>query len=275
MIAAYLRLMRFHKPVGFLLLWFPTAWALWLANQGMPSWSLLCYFALGTIVMRAAGCVINDIADRQVDGYVERTKNRPLASKELTLQQAWALLFVLCLVAFFIVLQLPPTCFLWSLGALLVTGIYPFCKRFLHAPQAVLGVAFSMGIPMAFAASQVPFNRFGWWLLLINFCWIMAYDTLYAMVDKKDDLRIGIQSTAILFGRYDRTMVVALQMIAHISWLVLAYLAHYSAGFYLFWGLAACQLIYQMILFLNREAYFKAFSSNMLYGLLMWLAICF
>lgn len=275
MIAAYFRLMRFHKPVGFLLLWFPTAWALWLANQGRPSWSLLCYFALGTIVMRAAGCVINDIADRQVDGYVERTKNRPLVNGELTLQQAWALLIILCLLAFFIVLQLPAACFLWALGALAVTAIYPFCKRFFHAPQAVLGIAFSMGIPMAFAASQVPFNRLGWLLLLINVCWIIAYDTLYAMVDKKDDLRLGIQSTAILFGRYDRVIIGVLQMIAHSTWLVLAYLAHYSTLFYVFWGLALLQLIYQMTLFVHRAAYFKAFSSNMLYGLLMWLAVSF
>jgi 4-hydroxybenzoate polyprenyltransferase len=272
---AYYRLMRFDKPAGIILLWSPTAWALWLSHNGMPPLKLLLLFLLGTIIMRAAGCVMNDIADRKIDKHVRRTHKRPLAANEVNLTDALILLISLWLLALLIVLKLPPTCLYYAVIALLVTVIYPFCKRFIQAPQLVLGVAFSMGIPMVYSASS-RFNYSMIFLLLINFAWIIAYDTQYAMIDKTDDKKIGVHSTAILFGNYDRVVILLLHLFIHALWLVLAWYDNFFvARFIVCWVFGGIVFSYQHYLLTTQEAqqYLRAFSSNALYGLLLWFGI--
>lgn len=274
-LALYFKLMRFNKPIGIYLLWFPTAWALWLANQGHPSSHLVGYFLLGTMLMRAAGCVINDIADRHIDGDVERTRDRPLATKALSLSSACILLGILFILAFMIVLQLPTACLFWALFAAFVTILYPFCKRYIQAPQLVLGVAFSMGIPMAYIASGVAFNNTMILLLCINYIWIVAYDTMYAMADRIDDLRIGVKSTAILFGQYDRRIILWMQALLHALWFLLP--MQKSVAFYGLWFLAGIVLIKQQsqLKVGSPAACFNAFLLNAWYGLFMWIALIF
>ena len=272
---AYLRLMRFHKPVGILLLWFPTVWALWLANSGAPSPELFVYFLLGTIFMRAAGCVVNDIADRHVDKHVKRTQMRPLTTGEVSLTEALLLLIGLLFGALFVVIQLPIVCFYYAIPALFITVLYPFCKRFFEAPQLVLGLAFSMGIPMAYAASGILINTTMILLFLLNFAWIVSYDTMYAMVDREDDLRIGVKSTAVLFGSYDRIIILFLQCLFHGLWLLIALKEHVTFLFYACWIAALPILFFQQHLLraTDTKKYFTAFSTNAGYGLLMWCAL--
>lgn len=272
---AYLRLMRFHKPVGILLLWFPTVWALWIANNSAPPFLLMSYFLIGTVLMRAAGCIVNDIADREIDLHVKRTSMRPLTTGEVSLAEAFSLLAILLFCAVLVVTQLPIMCFYYSMFALFITVLYPFCKRFFAAPQLVLGVAFSMGIPMAYIASGKTLDASTLVLFLLNFAWIVSYDTMYAMVDKEDDLLIGVKSTAVLLGRYDGAIILGLQIFYHALWLYLALTLRYSLLFYLFWSMATLVIIYQQRLLGQRnvEAYFTAFSTNTWYGLLMWLAL--
>lgn len=274
-LAAYFRLMRFHKPAGIVLLWCPTAWALWLANHGLPAMGLLIYFLLGTILMRAAGCVLNDIADRNIDKHVERTKSRPLTAGDVSLQEALGLLIILLFAACCVLIQLPRICFYYALFALFITALYPFCKRFFAAPQLILGLAFSMGIPMAYAASDVKLNITMWVLLLINFAWIVVYDTMYAMADRADDLRLGVKSTAVLFGAYECSILGALQIFLHGLWLYLAIVEHYSVWFYGAWSLAGGVLMYQHGLIQRRDANvcLRAFSMSSVYGILMWLGL--
>ncbi|MCW8407622.1 4-hydroxybenzoate octaprenyltransferase [Legionella sp. PATHC035] len=272
---AYWRLMRFDKPVGILLLWYPTAWALWLANKGEPSLRLFLLFLSGTVLMRAAGCVINDIADRNIDRHVARTKLRPLTAGEVTLPEAFLLLIALLLAALFILIQLPRNCFYLGLIALFVSLLYPFCKRFLDAPQLILGLAFSMGIPMAYVASGFSLTIECFLLFLINFCWILVYDTMYAMADKADDLRIGVKSTAILFADNDRLIIGVLQSLFHGLWLYWALVNQMSLFFYIIWCAAGFILIYQQKLIRKREPQdcFKAFLVSGYYGAWMWLAV--
>ena len=274
---AYYRLMRFHKPAGIVLLWIPTAWALWIANNGAPSSSLLIYFLLGTVFMRAAGCIVNDMADRHIDKHVLRTHMRPLTTGEVTLFEALLLLLILLSAAFYIVMQLPTLCLYYAATAVFITVLYPFCKRFLDAPQLVLGLAFSMGIPMAYAASGVMANTSMILLLLINFAWIVAYDTMYAMADRDDDLLIGVKSTAILFRRYDCIIIMLLQIFFHLLWLYLAIQLRLSMIFYGGWVAALTILVYQQYLLSKRDAkaYLAAFSISCWYGLLMWGALLF
>jgi 4-hydroxybenzoate polyprenyltransferase len=272
---AYIRLMRLDKPIGSFLLWYPTAWTLWAANNGIPSLSVLFLFMLGTIIMRSAGCVINDISDRNLDKFVTRTKMRPLTRGEISLKSALLVVVILLFMAFFVLLCLPVACVTYALLALVLTIVYPLCKRFINAPQLILGLAFSMGIPMAYAASGVPLNSTGFLLLIINMLWIIAYDTLYAMADKKDDMVIGIKSTAIYFGSYDRSIVAFLQVTMHFLWLCWASTMQMSLIFYLFWGLAALILFWQQWLIRNStpKIYIQAFLINNYYGALMWAAI--
>lgn len=273
---AYWRLMRFDKPTGIALLWAPTGSALWLANHGAPTMALFIYFLLGTIVMRALGCVINDIADRHVDIHVSRTRTRPLTTGEVGLGEAFLLLIGLLFVAFFIVVQLPLLCFYYALIALFITFLYPFCKRFLNTPQLVLSIAFSLGIPMAFAASGVAPNVSMLLLFSLNLAWIITYDTMYAMIDRDDDLKIGVKSTAVLFAGNDRLIIGLLQVFFHGLWLVLAITASFSALFYMSWVIGAVILGYQQGLLKKQDktAYLHAFLSNGLYGLVMWVGIC-
>ena len=202
-LALYERLMRLDKPIGILLLAWPTLWALWIAAEGEPRPIVLWVFLLGTVLMRSAGCVINDMADARFDARVRRTRERPLATGRVTRQEALALAFVLVLLAFALVLQMNPLTVTLSVAALFLAATYPFTKRFLALPQAYLGVAFGFGIPMAFAAQIGYVSPTAWGLLAANVCWAIAYDTEYAMVDRDDDLKIGINTSAITFGRFD------------------------------------------------------------------------
>ena len=209
---AYARLMRLDKPIGFYLLLWPTLWALLIASQGMPALDIAAIFIAGVVVMRCAGCVINDYADRKVDGNVKRTATRPLATGEVTAKQALQLFALLIGIAFVLVLFLNWQTIALSVVALLLAASYPFMKRYTHLPQVVLGAAFGWAIPMAFMAVLETVPAYGWWLFIANLTWTVAYDTMYAMVDRDDDLNIGVKSSAILFGQYDVMIVMALQL---------------------------------------------------------------
>ena len=200
---AYARLMRIDKPIGTLLLLWPTLWGLWIASHGRPDPLILLIFVLGTFLMRAAGCVINDWADRDFDGHVARTQARPLAAREVAPKEALWLAAALACASFLLILPLNALTWLLSIPAVFLAGSYPFTKRFLALPQAYLGIAFGFGIPMAFAAQTGSVPALAWWLLLANILWTVAYDTEYAMVDRADDLKIGIKTSAITFGRFD------------------------------------------------------------------------
>jgi 4-hydroxybenzoate polyprenyltransferase len=274
-INAYQRLMRLDKPIGILLLLWPTLWALWLAADGHPHWTFVGIFSLGTILMRSAGCVMNDVADRNFDGHVARTQNRPLVSGEVAVKEALLLAAALSLLAFGLVIMLNRLTVLLSIPALFLAASYPLTKRFFALPQAYLGVAFGFGIPMAFAAVQgeVPFEA--WLLLLANVCWSLAYDTEYAMVDRKDDLKIGIRSSAITFGRFD----VAWIMFFYIAMLTL--LAYVGYGLNFSWPFYVCLLaafgvvLYHYQLIKNRDEMqcFKAFLHNNWLGALIFAGI--
>jgi 4-hydroxybenzoate polyprenyltransferase len=263
----YLSLMRLHKPIGIWLLLWPTLWGLWFASGGVPPAKVLAIFMLGTVLMRSAGCVINDLADRDIDPHVARTRDRPIAAGRVTPDEALRLFVVLCLMAFGLVTQLNLTTVLMSVPAVLIAASYPYAKRFHSMPQAHLGLAFSWGIPMAFTATgqAVPGLLCGE-LMLATVLWAIAYDTFYAMVDRDDDLRVGVRSSAILFGRRDRAITAVLQAA------VLALLAH--AGWHLgpayFTGLAAAAglAVWQQWLIRgrDRERCFQAFLNNHWFG---------
>lgn len=266
---AYERLMRLDKPIGILLLLWPTLWALWIASRGMPDWITLLIFVTGTVLMRSAGCVMNDIADRKYDGLVERTKNRPLATGEVSVKEAYLLVVVLCLMAFGLVLLFNKTTVLLSLVALFLAATYPLTKRFLAIPQAYLGVAFGFGIPMAFAAVNDYIPPLAWVLLAANIFWAMAYDTEYAMVDRDDDAKIGIKSSAIFFDKYD---VIAVMICYAIMLGVLVYIGKFMGyNKYYYISLAATLVLacWQVVLIKNRnKTYcFKAFLNNNWIGL--------
>ena len=261
---AYWRLMRFDKPIGILLLLWPTWWALLLAGNGRPSLKNALIFTAGVVVMRAAGCVMNDIADRDFDPHVERTRSRPLASGEVSLKEALVLFGLLMLTAFLLVLMTNLlTIKLAFLGALLAST-YPFFKRFTHVPQVVLGIAFGWGIPMAFAAQTGSVPALAWWLLGVNTIWSVIYDTQYAMVDREDDLAVGVRSTAILFGRFDVTIIAGL-MFAMVALLtVVGNRLDLSWPWYL--GVAVAGLLFVRQLWTirerDRDACFRAFLNN-------------
>ncbi|WP_416306852.1 4-hydroxybenzoate octaprenyltransferase [Neptunicella sp. SCSIO 80796] len=266
---AYFRLMRMDKPIGtFLLLW-PTLWAVWIAANGQPSLKIIFIFVAGVVVMRAAGCVINDFADRKIDGDVKRTAHRPIVSGEVSPTQAMLLFIGLCLIALLLVLQLNRQTFWLSFGAVALAASYPFTKRITNLPQVVLGAAFSWGIPMAFMATNGQISQVAWWLFAANLIWTVAYDTQYAMVDRDDDLRIGVKSTAILFGQQDIAIISLLQL------LTVAALLRVGMGLGFNWpyyaGLAiACSLFiyqYQLIRYRQRDNCFKAFLNNHYVGL--------
>ncbi len=263
-INAYYRLTRLDKPIGILLLLWPTLWALLIAGQGQPDWQVVCIFLAGTVLMRSAGCVMNDIADRRFDGYVERTRLRPLVSGEVSVKEAVMLAGMLSLVAFMLVLFLHPLAIALSFVALFLAASYPLTKRFLAIPQAYLGIAFGFGIPMAFAALTGGVPWLAWLLLFANIFWAIAYDTEYAMVDRDDDLKIGIRSSAIFFGKRD----VAAIMDCYAAMLVLLVFVGIRLGlawpFYV--GLCLAALIagyhYRLIRARQRQDCFKAFLHN-------------
>jgi 4-hydroxybenzoate polyprenyltransferase len=261
----YEKLMRLDRPIGILLLLWPTLWALWLSSWGTPDWGVVWVFALGTVVMRSAGCVINDVADRKFDPHVERTRERPLAAGKISVGEALLLFFVLLACAFGLVLMLRNRHVVaLSVPAVLLAAAYPFTKRFFAVPQAFLGVAFGFGIPMAYA---VQFDRIplaAWVLLLANVFWAMAYDTEYAMADRADDLKIGIKTSAITFGRFDvaAVMFCYAMTFAPIAWV--GYQMRARWAFYAGLGVAAALSIYHYTLIREREPArcFKAFLHN-------------
>src|SRR3989338_5171934 len=213
----YARLMRLHRPIGIVLLLWPTLWALWIAGQGRPDPRVLAVFVLGVVLMRSAGCVINDYADRNFDPHVERTRDRPIAAGRVSPREALVLFATLCLIAFALVLTLNRLTILLSFAGAFLAATYPFVKRFTHLPQFYLGAAFGWGIVMAFAAVTGAVPALAWVLFAANVFWAAAYDTVYAMVDREDDARIGVKSTAILFGSYDRLMVGACHVAAAVT----------------------------------------------------------
>jgi 4-hydroxybenzoate polyprenyltransferase len=260
----YARLMRIDKPIGTLLLLWPTLWALWIAAEGWPPLHILAIFIVGTFLMRSAGCVINDYADRDFDGHVERTRNRPLATGAVSPGEALALAAGLSAAAFVLVLPLNTLTILLSVPALLLAGSYPFTKRFFAIPQAYLGIAFGFGIPMAFAAVTGTVPATGWLMLLANIFWAVAYDTEYAMVDRPDDLKIGIKTSAITFGRHDVLAVMLCYAAAFALLAVVGVLAGLGFAWYL--GLlVACAIAgyhYTLIRARDRADCFKAFRHN-------------
>ncbi|HUX91766.1 MAG TPA: 4-hydroxybenzoate octaprenyltransferase [Gallionellaceae bacterium] len=260
----YLRLMRLDRPIGILLLLWPTLWAIWIASNGHPPLLILFIFVAGTVLMRSAGCVINDYADRDVDRHVKRTQHRPITSGQVSSREALGLAAALAIVAFLLILPLNTLTLLLSVPAVLLAGSYPYTKRFLAIPQAYLGIAFGFGIPMAFAAIQGSVPAIVWWLLLANIFWCIAYDTEYAMVDRDDDVHLGIHSSALLFGRYD---VAAVMMCYAAALAVLAYAgAMLQLGIAYYIGLLAAAGIaayhYTLIHQRQRAACFRAFLHN-------------
>ncbi|CNE53655.1 4-hydroxybenzoate octaprenyltransferase [Yersinia nurmii] len=272
---AYCRLMRIDKPIGSLLLLWPTLWALWLAGRGIPDAKILVVFVLGVFMMRAAGCVVNDFADRKIDGHVKRTASRPLPSGAVSEKESKILFGVLVLISFGLVLTLNSMTIWLSLVGLVLAWIYPFMKRVTNLPQVVLGAAFGWSIPMGFAAVSESLPLVCWLLLLANICWTVAYDTLYAMVDRDDDLKIGVKSTAILFGQYDRLIVGLLQLATLLLMVAIGYLMHLGGAFYWSVLLAGALFIHQqkMIAKRQREPCFQAFLNNNYVGLVLFLGI--
>ena len=260
----YEKLTRLDKPIGTLLLLWPTLWGLWIAAAGRPNWMLVWIFCLGTVLMRSAGCVMNDLADRNFDAHVKRTKDRPIAAGLVGVKEALLLAAGLTAASFALVLTLNRLTIALSFAALALAATYPLTKRFLAVPQAYLGVAFGFGIPMAYAAQSNSLPDLAWWLLLANVFWAIAYDTEYAMVDRDDDIRIGIKTAAITFGRYE----VAAVMLCYAAMLVVLVMigARLQFGLYYYLGLGAAWLImlyhFTLIRGRRREDCFKAFLHN-------------
>jgi 4-hydroxybenzoate polyprenyltransferase len=265
----YIALTRLNRPVGIYLLLAPTLWALWIAGQGAPSIKLIIIFTLGVVLMRSAGCVINDVADRHVDPFVARTQNRPIATGRISPLSAIIFFLALCYFAFVLVFFFTNklTLFL-SLGAVALTIAYPFMKRFTYLPQVVLGAAFAWSIPMAFAAQTNALPNQAWLLYIANVLWTVAYDTQYAMVDREDDLKIGVKSTAILFGDLDVFIIGVLQLLFLISLLLLGHQLHRGFFYLLGVGIAALFFVHQYWLIRHRdpENCLKAFLNNQWVG---------
>lgn len=271
----YWRLTRMDRPVGWLLLLWPTLWALWFAAEGVPDLKVLLIFVLGVVSMRAAGCAINDYADRKVDGHVKRTRERPLASGKIQPREALAVCVVLCLLSFILVLFTNSLTIMLSVGALVLAGCYPFMKRHTHLPQVVLGAAFSWGIPMGFAAQTGTLPAQVWLLYTGAVIWTVVYDTFYAMVDRDDDLRIGVKSTAILFGEQDRMITASLQVLVLITLLMVGQRFDMGAPYRVGLGVAAALFVYQQYLIRHRERdpCFKAFLNNNWVGMAIFIGI--
>lgn len=264
----YARLMRIDKPIGTLLLLWPTLWAVWIASNGQPSWLIVFIFIAGTVLMRSAGCTINDYADRNIDKHVKRTQHRPITSGKIAPREALWLAAVLVIISFLLILPLNTLTLLLSIPAVFLAASYPFTKRFLAIPQAYLGIAFGFGIPMAFAAIQGSVPVIAWWMLLANIFWCIAYDTEYAMVDRDDDIHLGIHSSALLFGKFDVAIVMACYAAALAILACVGNLLHLGMAYYLGLLAAAGVALYHFILIRERqrESCFKAFLHNTWFG---------
>jgi 4-hydroxybenzoate polyprenyltransferase len=271
----YARLMRFDKPIGILLLLWPTWWALWLASCGCPDLVILTIFTLGVITMRSAGCILNDMADRHVDKHVLRTRARPITSGRVSINEAILLLAILCALAFSLVLFCNALTIALAFVGLFLAGLYPLLKRVTHLPQLGLGVAYSWGIPMAFAAVTGTVAPLAWFVFSVAVIWPVIFDTFYAMVDRADDLRVGIKSTAILFGRNDRMIIAILQIIFLLLMIVIGIKFQLRPIYYIALCAAAALFGYQQWLIRTRErdACFRAFLNNNKIGLVIFAGI--
>ncbi|MFL2539004.1 MAG: 4-hydroxybenzoate octaprenyltransferase [Candidatus Rariloculaceae bacterium] len=266
---AYLRLMRLHQPVGIWLLLWPTLWALLIAGEGRPDEHVLVVFIIGTVILRSAGCIINDYADRNIDSHVERTKDRPLATGQINVRDAIKLFIMLMLVGFALVLTMNRLTQGLAVAGALITILYPFSKRFISFPQLVLGVAFAWGVPMAFAAQLEFVPRVGWLLFINTIIWGVIYDTEYAMADRNEDLKIGVKSSAIFFGDLDRIFVGVLQLMFLVGMILVGQSANLGGWFLSSIGIAGILFLYQQYLIRNRDALrcFNAFKNNATLGL--------
>lgn len=273
----YIQLTRLDRPIGILLLLWPTLWALWVAAEGFPQWHILLIFIAGVVLMRSGGCVINDFADRNFDGQVERTQNRPLAKKLVSPKEALLLAGLIALVAFILVLFTNQKTVLLSFGGVALATIYPFMKRYTHLPQVVLGAAFAWSVPMAYTAQTNTIAGHAWLIYASTLIWTVAYDTLYAMVDRRDDLQAGIKSTAILFGKYDRLITGILQYTSLVPLLILG--QQMQLGWFFHLGLVGAALLFahQQYLIRHREepACFKAFLNNHYVGMSIFAGLFF
>ena len=274
-IAAYLSLIRFDKPIGTLLVLWPTLWGLWLASDRHPSFLYLVIFVAGTFLMRSAGCALNDFADRDFDLHVERTKERPVTSGKIKPWEALLVAAVLALLAFLLITPLNTYTKWLSIPALFVAIIYPFSKRFFSIPQAILGIAFSFGIPMSFAAVHNEIPAYSWILFFANIAWAIAYDTAYAMVDKNDDLKLGIKTSAITFGHYEVLAIMLCYLFLLFSFAWLAIQLNFSLSFWAFWGLSAVLVAYyyRLVITRDRAKCFQAFRQNNWLGACLFIAI--
>lgn len=271
----YVVLTRLNKPIGILLLLWPTLWALWLAQGGLPSANLLWIFCLGTVLMRSAGCIMNDIADRHFDPHVARTQQRPLACHVVSVREAIGLFIILTLLAFILLLQLNKLAIYCGIAALVLVIAYPFAKRYTHLPQVVLGLTFYASIPMAFAATLDQFSALAWWLYATAGLWAVIYDTFYAMVDREDDLKIGIKSTAVLFGNHDKMILAYLQILFVSLLFYIGYLAQLIWPYYIAVMIAAVLCIYHQMLIKHRQpaACFRAFLHSNWLGFVIFVGI--
>lgn len=271
----YIALTRLNRPIGIYLLLWPTWWALWMAAGGVPDWRLLVIFTLGVVVMRSAGCAINDYADRHVDGHVARTKNRPLAAKLIRPSEAVGVFVALSLIGLVLVLQLNTTTILLSIVALILAATYPFGKRFHHLPQVQLGMAFGWAIPMAFAAQTGTVPVVGWLLFIANMFWTVAYDTLYAMADREDDLKVGVKSTAVLFGRFDLLIVSVLYVATLATLILIGVIQGFGLFPFIALLLAAVSAVWIVYSARDRDPVHcvRAFLRNNVFGALVMIAL--
>lgn len=274
-IIQYALLMRLHKPIGILLLLWPTLWALWIAAQGIPDLCVLLVFVTGVVLMRSAGCVMNDYADRDIDSQVARTRDRPIAAGKVSPKEALILFAVLCLMAFGLVSLMNRLTILLSLAALVLAAGYPFAKRYTQLPQVVLGAAFGWAIPMAFAALTGVVPPVAWTLFTATVLWAVVYDTMYAMVDREDDLRVGVKSTAIFFGSADKVIIGILQMLVLSALSFAAWQASLGIWYYLGLIAGAGLFLYQQVLIKDRqrENCFQGFLNNNWFGIVIFAGI--
>jgi 4-hydroxybenzoate polyprenyltransferase len=271
----YARLMRLNRPIGIWLLLWPTLWALWIASRGKPTAKIFLIFIIGTVIMRSAGCVINDYADRSFDPRVQRTRDRPLAAGSISSIEALVLFVILALSALLLALQLNKLTLLCAVLGAFVAVTYPFIKRFLSVPQLFLGMAFGAGIPMAFAAQIERVPQVAWLVFLANILWVTVYDTMYAMVDRDDDLTIGVRSTAILFGDSDRHIIAALQVMTLVSLYLVGRIIHFGRWYEAGLAAGAMLFIYQLWLIhdRSREGCWRAFLNNNYFGMAVFIGI--
>lgn len=276
-IGPYVRLMRFDRPIGILLLLWPVLWALWIAGDGSPGVHVSLVFLAGVVLMRAAGCVINDYADRHIDPHVARTRSRPLASGEIDPRHALVLFAALCLLAFLLVLTLNRLTILMSFVGAFLAASYPFVKRYSHLPQVYLGVAFGWAVPMVFAARLGEVPGIAWLIFAITVLWAIIYDTMYAMVDREDDLKIGVKSTAVLFASADRRIIAALQLLMMVLLVIAGQVLALGMFYYLGLVVAGGLFVYQQYLIRERDPVrcFRAFLNNNWFGAAVFAGIFF